>query len=288
MILEMHGVKVASRQNWVGFGIEEIAYDLHWVTEPGWMMLEAVAPTICFVATEIGGRCELSNQSATPEAGEYFGPGAVTFATPGSRVVVHAAEMRQARLCCFVLNASGADDVPPEVVAAIQTLPARYMFRDERISTLAKLLDRDHAQPGTSPAYAQALSRALYAALADMGQEHHKPREGSPLPGSIWGTISRYIQDYLDEPISLETLAGLAQMPVSRFGEVFRKMTGMSLRQWQMDHRVRSAQRLLMDNPNGSLAEIGSLCGFADQSHFSRAFLKVVGLTPTAWLHCRT
>ena len=28
--------------------------------------------------------------------------------------------------------------------------------------------------------------------------------------------------------------------------------------------------------------------GFADQSHFSRAFLKVVGLTPTAWLHSRT
>ena len=25
-----------------------------------------------------------------------------------------------------------------------------------------------------------------------------------------------------------------------------------------------------------------------DQSHFSRAFLKVVGLTPTAWLHSRS
>jgi AraC-like DNA-binding protein len=55
-----------------------------------------------------------------------------------------------------------------------------------------------------------------------------------------------------------------------------------------MDHRVRSAQRLLTDNPNESLNEVAVLCGFADQSHFSRAFLKVVGLTPTAWLHGRS
>jgi AraC-like DNA-binding protein len=55
-----------------------------------------------------------------------------------------------------------------------------------------------------------------------------------------------------------------------------------------MDYRVRNAQRLLMDHPNESLTEVATLCGFADQSHFSRAFLKVVGLTPTAWLHSRT
>ena len=77
-------------------------------------------------------------------------------------------------------------------------------------------------------------------------------------------------------------------MPPERFGSAFRDATGMSVRQWQTDYRVRSAQRLLTDNPNESLTEVATLCGFADQSHFSRAFLKVVGLTPTAWLHSRT
>jgi AraC-like DNA-binding protein len=287
MILEMHGVKVASYQSWVDFGIEEIAYDLHWFTERGWVTLEAAAPTLCMVPLEIGGRCELRARSDQAAEGEYFGSGALTFATPGSRVVVQAAEIRQARLCCFVLNAAGADYLPPEAILAIQTLRTRYMFRNQRIRTCAELLDRDHARPGTSPAYARALSTALYATLIEMGQESREPPNVPGLPGSIWSTISRHIRDYLDEPISIETLAGLAQMPASRFGEALREMTGMSLRQWQMDHRVRSAQRMLMDNPNESLAEIGSLCGFADQSHFSRAFLKVVGLTPTAWLHGR-
>ena len=50
---------------------------------------------------------------------------------------------------------------------------------------------------------------------------------------------------------------------------------------------VASTARLLADNPNEGVTEIATLCGFADRSHLSRAFLKMVGLTPTAWLHSR-
>jgi AraC-like DNA-binding protein len=54
-----------------------------------------------------------------------------------------------------------------------------------------------------------------------------------------------------------------------------------------MDARVRFAQRLMVDNPALSLSLIASRSGFADQSHFSRAFLDILGITPTAWLHQR-
>jgi AraC family transcriptional regulator len=54
-----------------------------------------------------------------------------------------------------------------------------------------------------------------------------------------------------------------------------------------MDARVRSAQRLMIDDLSTSLAEVAALTGFSDQSHFSRAFQEIVGLTPTAWLHQR-
>jgi AraC-like DNA-binding protein len=287
MILEERGVMVASHQSWVDFGIEKVAYDLRWLTEPGWVTMEVEAPTLCMVPMEIGGRCELRALPDQPVEGEYFGPGALTFAASASRVAIHAAEIRQARLCCFVLHVSDAGYLPPEATAAIHTLQTRYMFRDERIRTCAGLLDSDHVRAGSSMAFAHSLSKALYAALIEMGKERRQPSKIAALPGPIWSTISRYVRDHLDEPITVEILAGLAEMPAGRFSEAFREMTGMSLRQWHMDHRVRSAQRLLMDNPNESLAEIASLCGFADQSHFSRAFLKVIGLTPTAWLHSR-
>ena len=44
---------------------------------------------------------------------------------------------------------------------------------------------------------------------------------------------------------------------------------------WQMDARVRSAQRLMIDDPPGSLADVAALTGFADQSHL-RALLDIV------------
>ena len=115
-----------------------------------------------------------------------------------------------------------------------------------------------------------------------------EPAKAGALTGANWAAISRYIRDNLGEPITVETLAQIAQMPPGRFGSAFQDATGMSVRQWQTDCRVRSAQRLLTDNPDESLIEVATLCGFADQSHFSRAFLKAVGLTPTAWLHSRT
>jgi AraC-like DNA-binding protein len=43
----------------------------------------------------------------------------------------------------------------------------------------------------------------------------------------------------------------------------------------------------MVDDPNANLAEVATRSGFADQSHFSRAFLEIVGVTPTAWLHKR-
>jgi AraC-like DNA-binding protein len=44
----------------------------------------------------------------------------------------------------------------------------------------------------------------------------------------------------------------------------------------------------MIDDPKGSLDEFAALCGFADQSHFSRVFLKVIGMSPTEWLRRQT
>jgi AraC-like DNA-binding protein len=288
MICAKHGVAVSYQQSWAEFGVEEVAYELRWLTEPGWLAIEAKVPTLCVMATEIGGRCELRAKVDPPTEGEYFGSGALTLAAPGGRVVVHAAEMREARLCCFALHAADADYLAFEDVAAVELLQSRFMFRNQRIRTCAALLDSSRTRGDANEAYNHSLSKALFAAVLEMGSRAHKQSKPTALTGGVWDTISRHMRDHLQEPIAVETLAGIAGMPHERFGGAFRDMTGMSVRQWQMDHRVRSAQRLLADNPDESLAEVATLCGFADQSHFSRAFLKVVGLTPTAWLHSRT
>jgi AraC family transcriptional regulator len=287
MIARKHGVTITNQRTWADFGVVEVACEVRWLTEPGWLTLQVELPTLCMMASEIGGRCDFRAKPDQPADGEYFGPGALALVGPGSPVVIHAAEMRQGRLCCFAFRAADASYLSSTDIAAVARLQSRCMFRNERIRTCAALLD-DGRIRGDSTPFIQSLSKALFAAVVEVAHGDDRQSKDVALTGAIWDAISRYIGDYLDEPITIETLAGIAEMSPERFGAAFRQATGMSVRQWQMDHRVRSAQRLLADNPNGSLAEVAALCGFADQSHFSRAFLKVVGLTPTAWLHSRT
>ena len=292
MICDKHGVAVAHQQSWTDLGVEEVACEVRWLTEPGWLTLEAGAPTLYMAATEIGGRCEFRIKPHVPVDGEYFGSGALTVAERGSRIAIYAAEMRQARVCSFSLHAAEADYLTAADVDALGRLRPRYMFQNERIRTCAALLDGARLR-GDSPAFILPITKALFAAVLEMGHAAPKaPKAASSkapvLTGATWHAISKYVRDHLDEPVSVEALAAIAKMPPERFGKAFRNATGMSVRHWQMDDRVRSAQRLLADNPDESLTEIATLCGFADQSHFSRAFLKVVGLTPTAWLHRRT
>lgn len=286
MIREKHGVAIAQQRNWADFGVEEVACEVRWLTEPGWLTLQVEAPTLLMMATEIGGRCSFRAKPDQPVHGEYFGSGALALVGPGSPVAIHAAEMRQGRLCCFAFRTADAHYLSATDIAAVGRLRNRYMFRNERIRTCAALLDGGRIR-GDSTAFILSLSKALFAAVLEIADADDRPSKDAALTGASWDAVSRYIRDHFEESITIEALAEIAQIGRERFGAAFRRATGMSVRQWQMDHRVRSAQRLLTDNPNENLEEVATLCGFADQSHFSRAFLKVVGLTPTAWLHSR-
>jgi transcriptional regulator GlxA family with amidase domain len=99
--------------------------------------------------------------------------------------------------------------------------------------------------------------------------------------------VLAHIGDHIDGVLTNEELAKLANVPAQRFGKVFRGATGVSPQRWQMDARVRKAQRLMVDDPGKPLAAVATTAGFSDQSHFTRAFLDVIGVTPTAWLHQR-
>ena len=59
---------------------------------------------------------------------------------------------------------------------------------------------------------------------------------------------------------------------------------GLTPHQFQMQNRVRKAQRLLRDS--APTAEAALAAGFCDQSHLSRYFKQIVGLTPGQYRRC--
>ena len=58
----------------------------------------------------------------------------------------------------------------------------------------------------------------------------------------------------------------------------FKQAFGLTPHQFQIQSKVRKAQRLLEQNK--SIAEVTYEAGFCDQSHLDRCFQKVVGMTP--------
>jgi AraC-like DNA-binding protein len=86
----------------------------------------------------------------------------------------------------------------------------------------------------------------------------------------------------LQRDVSTAAIAAECSLSAGHFARAFRRSTGQSPHQWLLQRRIDEAHGLLRDR-RLSLAEIARACGFADQSHFTKAYTRVRGITPGAW-----
>jgi AraC-like DNA-binding protein len=82
--------------------------------------------------------------------------------------------------------------------------------------------------------------------------------------------------------LPLEQLAAEFGLSVSHFSRAFRTSTGLPPHKWLLRQRVHAAKQL-MTVRNLTLSEVAISAGFANQSHFTRVFSSVVGVSPGAW-----
>jgi transcriptional regulator GlxA family with amidase domain len=117
---------------------------------------------------------------------------------------------------------------------------------------------------------------------------------GTILPELVSGGLTRWqirrVINYIDAHLEIRRLrtsdlAVLIGYSPSYFHRAFRRSVGESPRTFVMQRRVAKAQKLMRDN-SLPLCQIAIVCGFADQSHFSRVFHKLVGENPGAWRRC--
>jgi len=123
--------------------------------------------------------------------------------------------------------------------------------------------------------YGLSLARALQLALLGMPPERMKSGTSGKLTGERFAEVLTHINDHLDQSTALKDLARISNMSPAQFSRSFQDATGMSLQRWQMDARIRSAQRLMVDDPTESLAAIAALVGFSDSSHSPEHFWRL-------------
>ena len=287
MITKKFGVQVAAprRDQWPG--ILRIILNVRWETEPGWIALTFGSPVLCVALGETGGRCQTRRQPEQPAQGDYFGTGHLTFVAPSQPLTIYATEMREARIAIYQFDLDKTDCLSSKQTEVIKRVESRYMFRDDRLYECARLLG-EHEVTGDPDVYGLSLARALQLAFLGVPPRRTKSPASVKLTGERFVQALAYINDHLDQSTAVKDVARISNLSPAQFGRSFQDATGMSLQRWQMDARIRSAQRLMVDDPTESLSAIASLVGFSDSSHFSRAFLEIVGTTPSAWLRQRT
>ena len=88
-----------------------------------------------------------------------------------------------------------------------------------------------------------------------------------------------YNEENLTEDLSLEKLSALAGFSPIYFHNSFKSATGMTVREYVEEQRIKRAVNLLVSTDK-SLTDIAYECGFSSQSYFSFAFKRRMKVTP--------
>ncbi|MBD1909798.1 MULTISPECIES: AraC family transcriptional regulator [unclassified Leptolyngbya] len=91
-----------------------------------------------------------------------------------------------------------------------------------------------------------------------------------------------YIEAHLGEEISLEAIANHLNMSQYYFCHLFKKSMGVSPYQYVLQQRINKAKHLLK-HQKSVITDVALECGFANQTHFTKHFRKLTGITPRSY-----
>ena len=91
-----------------------------------------------------------------------------------------------------------------------------------------------------------------------------------------------FLAAHCADDLSLVDAARACGLSRGHFTKAFRVATGLTPHQWLQRYRIDKAKDQLLD-PALSIADIAISCGFADQSHLTRVFSRLIGDSPAAW-----
>lgn len=110
-----------------------------------------------------------------------------------------------------------------------------------------------------------------------------EPSEGRNRAETIVDKVRAYVTQHLSEKISETKLADHCAMSYFHFSRTFRRVAGITLREYILRERIGRATRLLLNAPDLSVKSVGFEAGFRDLSHFARMFRRYQGVSPSEY-----
>lgn len=150
---------------------------------------------------------------------------------------------------------------------------------ENKISMLMKTMIREYLEK--RPMYEKTLDSMLMCLLVYLYRSHPQlfledENANTEIVREIQGRFEREYADHF----TLSALATQYHISTSHLSHIFKSVTGYAPIEYLMICRLSAAKNLLSSTDKG-IKEIIDLCGFSDESNFSRTFREKVGMTPT-------
>ncbi len=159
----------------------------------------------------------------------------------------------------------------------------RYIFHTDQIlfhsiqSKLLRLLEEMRSQKFGRDAQITICINDLVLSLNRLAFEQNTPKRKNP-EYLLYEQLTEYIEEHLEEDLSLEKLA--KQFFVSKYhiAHVFKDSIGLSIHQYITKKRLNLCKEAI--DSHMSITEAYHKFGFGDYSSFYRAFKKEYGVSP--------
>ena len=94
--------------------------------------------------------------------------------------------------------------------------------------------------------------------------------------------VIQFMEKNYTDTIVMQDMARMAGLSATQFNIRFRGILRMSPTDYVLSRRIQEARKRLTETSE-SIAAIGISVGFVDQSHFTKRFRKITGMTPLAY-----
>ncbi|QSQ18966.1 helix-turn-helix transcriptional regulator [Pyxidicoccus parkwayensis] len=159
-------------------------------------------------------------------------------------------------------------------------LEPRHQFRDARIEHVAWALDAERrAGHPNGRLYTDSLGLALAVHLLGHYAVPGELRSG--LSSQQLRRLTDYIEEHLDQNLTLPRLARVVEVSASHLKTQFRRSMGVPVHQYVIQRRVERARALLLKRQLAP-SQVALEAGFSHQSHMARWMKRVLGVTPTS------
>jgi AraC family transcriptional regulator len=169
---------------------------------------------------------------------------------------------------------------------ASDCVPEDCAVQDERLSSLMYALERERMNGyPAGRMFLEGIEQALAAMVvryAGVARRSSATVYKGGLTPYRMRRVTEFIQDHIEEEITLNELARSVGLSPSHFCSLFHKTSGKTPHQFIQHCRIQHAKALLAKQSN-SILDVALASGFRTHQHFSRIFRRHVGIPPSAY-----